>query len=55
MQFVAPNVAKVELDSTSATFVCNVARKVAPCVQGLKRLNCRISRNLEQFSIECRK
>ena len=33
MQFVAKNVAKVELDSTSATVACNVARKVAPCVR----------------------
>ena len=32
MQFVARNVAKVELDSTCATVARNVTRKVAPCV-----------------------
>ena len=32
MQFVARNVAKVELDSTSATVACNDTRKVASCV-----------------------
>ena len=32
MQFVVYNVAKVELDSTSATFAHNFA-KVKPCVQ----------------------
>ena len=33
MQFVARNVAKEELDSTSATVAGNVARKVLPCVR----------------------
>ena len=34
MQFVARNVAKEELDSTSATAAgINVARKVLPCVR----------------------
>ena len=33
MQFVTRNVAKVELDSTSATVARNVGRKVAPCVR----------------------
>ena len=33
MLFVARNVAKVELDSTSATVARNVLRKVAPCVR----------------------
>ena len=32
MQFTVRNVAKVELDSTSATVARNVARKVAQCV-----------------------
>ena len=31
MQFVACNVSKVELHSTSATVACNIARKVALC------------------------
>ena len=31
MQFVVRNVAKVELDSTSATVTCHVAKKIAPC------------------------
>ena len=31
MQYVARNVAKVELDSTSATAVRNVARKIELC------------------------
>ena len=35
MQFVARNVAKVELDSDSATVACNVARKVLQCVRPL--------------------
>ena len=36
IQFVARNVAKVELDSTSATFASNVARKVASCVRDFR-------------------
>ena len=32
MQFVSCNIAKVELDSTSATVACNVTRKVELCV-----------------------
>ena len=35
MQFVARNVAKVELNSTSATVTRNVARKVESCVPAL--------------------
>ena len=35
MQFVAHNVAKVELDSTSATVVHNTARKIVASVQAL--------------------
>ena len=33
MQFVVRNVAKAELDSTSATVACIFARKVTPCVK----------------------
>ena len=33
MQFVARNVAKVELDSTSETIAGNVAENAAPCVR----------------------
>ena len=33
MQFVAGNVAKEELDSTSATAAGDVARKLLPCVR----------------------
>ena len=33
MQFVAHNVAEVELGSTSATVARNIAKKVAPCVR----------------------
>ena len=36
MQFVVHNVAKVELDSTSATVARNVARKVKLCVRALR-------------------
>ena len=35
MQFVARNVAKVELGSTSATVAHNIARKVVLCVRAL--------------------
>ena len=38
MQFVARNVAKVELDSTSATVARNHAGKVVPCVRALNCL-----------------
>ena len=37
MQFVAKNVAKVELDSTSATAARNFARNVSPCVWNLNK------------------
>ena len=36
MQFVVCNVAKAELDSTSATDAQNVARKVPPCFRDLR-------------------
>ena len=39
MEFFACNIAKVELDSTSATVACNIARKVVPCVQALRVFN----------------
>ena len=35
MQFVMRNIAKVELDSTSATVARDVARKVTACVRAL--------------------
>ena len=38
MQFVARNVAKVQLDSTPATAARNVARKVVPCVRAFRVL-----------------
>ena len=39
MQFLAHNVAKVELNSTSATFAHNVARKGVSCVRAFSGVN----------------
>ena len=47
MQFVARNVAKEELDSTSATVARHVARKIASCVRGL---NCHATVTLSRWS-----
>ena len=41
MQFVARNVAKVELDPSSATVERNVARKVSPCIWAFSLLSSR--------------
>ena len=56
MQFVARNVAKEELDSTSATVAGNVARKVLPCVRAfiLMRSKTHSSRLRKTFKVSSR-